>query len=102
MLLKCRRLESHEPLDIEDSLFVQETQDWIKPPSSFLLHMVLPSNCSGALKVKRKSPRIFAEEGQLFRRGFNQASLRCLLGGEMKESLNKFKSECVGSTKGAL
>lgn len=44
-----------EPLDIEESLFVQEAQDWRQPYLDFLLHRLLPSNRSDEMRISPQS-----------------------------------------------
>lgn len=70
-------------------LFIQEASDWRKPYLNSLLHKVQPLNCFDAITFKRKSQRFFAEEGQPFRRSFNQAPLRCLAGDKITKLLKE-------------
>lgn len=48
-------MQCHEPLNIKESLFVQEVEDWRWSYLDFLLHRMLPFNCSDATKIKKKS-----------------------------------------------
>lgn len=60
-----------DPQDIDDSLFVQEPEDWRKLHLYFLLHIKLPTNRPYTMKNKTKSSGFFIEEGFLFPRGFS-------------------------------
>lgn len=71
-----------EPLNVEDSLIIQEAGDWSNLYLNFLLHRVLPSNRSHAKKINRQVYGLF-DEGQLFQKGFDKASLRCPSGDEV-------------------
>lgn len=69
---------------------------------NFLLHEVLPSNHLDAKKIKRKSERFFVQEFQMFRRGFNQAPLKCLVGVEVASVLKEFHVGECGEHKWAF
>lgn len=59
------------------------------------------SSISGAMKVKRKSQRFLFKEGQLFRRGFNQAPLKYLASNEATKSLKEVHVEVCYEQQGA-
>lgn len=66
--------------NVNEALFVQEAKDWMQPYLNYLQRWLLPPHCTDAIKIQKKSFRFFVDEGNMFRRGFNQTPLRCLAG----------------------
>lgn len=91
---KCTKCQ--ECLDVQEALFLEEAGDWRQPYLDFLEHKLLPSNRNDALKVQKKSTRFFVEDGLLFRRGLNQAPLRCSDGDEVTTVLKEVHSGDCG------
>lgn len=52
-----------EPLDVGESLFVQEVGDWRKPYLYFLQQFLLPTNRSDAMKIKSKTLMFMVDQG---------------------------------------
>lgn len=48
--------------------------------SGSIVAQIDANNRFDAMEIKTKSSRFFFEEGLCFQRGFNQSSLRCLVG----------------------
>lgn len=95
---KC--LKCQEFLDVKESLFVEEVGDWRQPYLDFFQRKLLPLTRTDALKVQRKSTRFFIEDGLLFRKGINQASLRCITGDEIANILREVHSGDCGEHQG--
>lgn len=87
---------------MDESLFFQEAGDWRHLYLDFLQHCLLPPKRSDTMKIKTKSSRFFLEGGLVFRRSFNQASSRCIVGDEITNALQKvYAGEC-GERQGGL
>lgn len=95
-LSKCQ-----EMVDVNEALFIQETGDWREPYLDYLQHRLLPPNRTDAAKVQKKYSRFFVNECTLFRRGLNQAFLRCIAGKEITTVLRKVYSRECGEHQGA-
>lgn len=52
-------IQCQEPLNIGESFL--SCNDWRHPDLDFLQHHNLPTNCSDAIKIKRKSFTFFVE-----------------------------------------
>lgn len=65
---------AREPLDMGESVFVQEAGDWRQPYLEFFQHCVLPTNRFSAMKIQRKSLRFFEVKDLSFRRRLPSAS----------------------------
>lgn len=82
-----------ESLDVGEYLFTQEGRDWLPPYLDFVQHLLLPSYHFDAMKFKRK---FFVEEDSLFKRSFNQALLRCIMGDEVAKVFKKINAGDFG------
>lgn len=69
--------QCQEPLDIGESLYVQEYGDWRQPYLDFLRHWLLSSNSSYATKIKKKSSKSLWRS--FIPKVFIQKNLRCLM-----------------------
>lgn len=76
-------------LETRESLFIQLSGDWRQPNLDILLYRLLLKKYLDAMKIKRKSLRFFVEDGYLFRRGINQASLQCNTSSEVTRVLQE-------------
>lgn len=66
------------------------------------LACLLHSHRINVMKTQRKSSRFSIDDGLLFRRGYNQAPLRCITSDEVARVLKIFMQEIVKSINGTL
>ena len=73
----------------EECNFTNVVTDWQQPYLDFISEGALPAENIDAALVKKRAPRFFINEGQLYRRGFNGKALKCLAGQEVQEVLQQ-------------
>jgi hypothetical protein len=84
----------------EECSFVEGVKDWRQVYIDYLTQGVLPAERKDALKVKRKSVRFQVIDEELFRRGFNGKTLRCLALQEAEDLLEQIhQTEHQGGEK---
>lgn len=89
-------------VDVIEALFVQEAGDWRQPYLDYLQHKLFPPNRTDAAKIRKKSSKFFVEEGELFRRGFGQSSLRCIASEQTTTILREVHSGECGEHQGGF
>lgn len=87
-------------VDVNETLFIQEAGNWRQPYLDYLQHQLLPPNRTDVAKIKTKSSGFFVEEGTLFRKGLNQAPLRCIGAEEINTIIREVHSGECGEYQG--
>ncbi|XP_052117555.1 uncharacterized protein LOC127747557 [Arachis duranensis] len=69
---------------------------WLDPITSFLEHGKLPDDEKDAAKLRREAAKYAVIQGQLFRKGLNQALLKCLHPDQTDYVLREVHEGCCG------
>lgn len=83
-------------------IFIYTGSRALEPYLNFLQHRLRPPNRSNAMKIQKKSSRFFVDGALLFRKGFNQAPLRCIRVMRQPQSFKKSMQTSATNIKGGL
>ncbi|KAF8396077.1 hypothetical protein HHK36_017689 [Tetracentron sinense] len=93
-------LKNEASSDLIECCAANQREDWRHPYLEFLKTKKLPRDKKDAAKVQRKSQRFFLCNDDIFRRGLEDISLRCLAGDEIDMTLYEAHGGDCGSHHG--